>query len=103
MRSDGTSFQRPEDAHQELVGDGRVHAGEDALGEAAALLAGDEHVGAGGPLRVGQVAVLLDDEAAPQRDHHEDAEHAADGGEGHDREVLEVVLPVGEKEQRRAA
>ena len=37
-------------------------AGEDALGEVAALLAGDEHVGAGRAFGVGQVAVLLDDE-----------------------------------------
>ena len=78
----GHVLPEPEDAHEELVGDGGVDAGEDALGEAAALLADDEHLGARRPLGVRKVAVLLDDEAPPQRDHHEDAEHAAHGARG---------------------
>ena len=55
-------------------------AHEHGLGHVAAPFAGDQDVGAGGAFRVGQHAVLLDDQRAPQRHHHQHAEHAA--GEG---------------------
>jgi hypothetical protein len=38
---------------------------------------GDEHLGGGGSLGVRQPAVLLDDQVAAERDHHEDAEDSA--------------------------
>ena len=91
----------PENAVQELVEHRRAHALEDHPGEVAALLAGDENVGAGHALGIFEVAVLLDDEGPPQRNHEEDAERAADGGEDEDRHVLEIGRPVGEEEQGR--
>ena len=54
------------------------------LADDAALLAGDQHLGAGGAFGVLQLAVLLDDERPPQRDHHQDAEQAAEHRHGHD-------------------
>ena len=47
------------------------------LRQRAAALAGDQHVGAGGAFGIGQHAVLLDDQRAPQRHHHQHAEDAA--------------------------
>ena len=75
---------------------------EHRLGELAAALAGDEHVGAGRALGIGEHAVLLDDERAAQRHHHQDAEDAAGEGEHRDLEVVEEALAaVAEEEQRR--
>ncbi len=74
---------------------------EDHLGERAALLAGDQHVGAGGAFRVGQDAVLLDDQRPPQRDHEQHAEDAAHQRQGEDVEVVEVRLAVREEDERR--
>ena len=75
---------------------------EHRLGELAPALAGDEHVGAGRALGIGQHAVLLDDERAAQRHHHQDPEDPAGKGEHGDLEVVEEALPaVAEEEQRR--
>ena len=54
-----------------------AEAHEDRARELAAAFAGDEHVRAGGAFGVGQHAVLLDDEGAAQRHHHQHAEDAA--------------------------
>ena len=61
------------------------------------LFAGDEDVGAGGAFRVGEGAVLLDDELAAQGDHEEHAEPAADEGEHEDAGVFELEA---EEDQR---
>ena len=91
----------PQDAVEELVEHRDADALEDHAGEVAALLAGDQDVRAGHALGVLEVAVLLDDEGAAQRNHEEDAERAAHGRQHEDRDVLEVVLAVGQEEQRR--
>jgi hypothetical protein len=57
----------------------------------AAALAGDQHLGARRPLGVGQVAVLLDDQRAPQRDHHEHAHQTACDRQDGDARDVEVV------------
>ena len=78
------SFQRPDDAVQELVEHRDADAREHHLREVAALLARDEDVGAGRAFRVRQVAVLLDDERPAERDHEEDAERSPDRREEED-------------------
>ena len=70
-----------EAAHEDLIDRGDAEAREHRPGAGAALLADDQDVRAGGAFRVGQDAVLLDDERAPQRDHHEHAEQAAERGD----------------------
>ena len=75
-----------------------AEAEEDAAGEGASALAGDEHVGAGCAFRVFQVAVLLDDELAAKGNHEEDAEPAADQRQHEDAGVFEIEA---EKDQRR--
>ena len=62
-----------QDQVQELVERSREQAAEDEAGLGAPLLARDQDLGAGRALGVGEPAVLLDDEVAPERDHHEDA------------------------------
>ena len=69
----------------------------------AAALAGDQHRGAGRPFGVGEGGVLLDDERPPQRDHHQDAEHAADHRQREDRPVGEVRLADADAGGRVAA
>ena len=100
-REDRRRLPQPEDLHRDLVERRDPEAVEHQLGERAALLAGDQHVGAGGALRVGQHAVLLDDQRPPQRDHEQHAEDAADQREGEDVEVVEVRLAVREEDERR--
>ena len=92
---------QPQHAHQHPVARRREHTLEDLFGQAAAALAGHQDLGAGGAFGVGQLAVLFDDEAAAQRNHEQDAEHAADRRQGHDLQVLEVALAAGQKDQRR--
>ena len=67
----------------------------------AAAFAGDEHVRAGRAFGVGQHAVLLDDQRAPQRHHHQHAEDAAGKGEHRDLAVVEVAGPVRRQEDQR--
>ena len=62
---------------------------EDRLRERAAALAGDQHVGARRPFGIGQHAVLLDDERAPERHHHQHAHDAAGERQHQDLEVAE--------------
>ena len=69
---------------EEGVEAAEAEAEEDAGGEGAAAFAGDEDVGAGGAFGVDEGAVLFDDELAAERDHEEDAEPAAEEGEGED-------------------
>ncbi len=69
---------------EEGVEAAEAEAEEDARGEAAAALAGDQDVGAGGAFGVDERAVLFDDELAAQRDHEEDAEPAAEERERED-------------------
>ena len=76
-----------------------AEAHEDGLGHVAALLAGDQDVGAGGAFRVGQRAVLLDDQRPPQRHHHQHPEHAAGEGAERDLQVGEVAGAVREEEE----
>ena len=84
------------------VDERRPEPGEHGLGHLAAALAGDEHLGAGRALGIGELAVLLDDERAPHRHHHQHADDAAHRGEGHDLEDVEVFLgpAVGDEEER---
>ena len=56
----------------------------------ATALAGDEHLRARGALGVGQVTVLLHDERAPERDHHQDSEAAPQKGQREDGPIGEV-------------
>ena len=67
----------------------------------AAPLAGDQHLGAGRAFRVGKHAVLLDDQRAPQRHHHQHAEDAAGEGQHRDLEVVEVAGAVRRQEDQR--
>ena len=69
---------------EEGVEAAEAEAEEDAGGEGAAALAGDQDVGAGGAFGIGEGAVLFDDELAAQRDHEEDAEPAAEERESED-------------------
>ena len=73
-----------DDPRQRLPERADAEPQEDRLGQRAAAFAGDQHVGAGGALGVGQHAVFLDDQRAPQRDHHQHAENAAGDGEDGD-------------------
>ena len=69
-----------------------AEADEHHLRGRPALLTRDEHLGAGRPFRVNELAVLFDDERAPQWDHHQDAEDRAQDRDGHhaDRVHLEA-------------
>ena len=73
-------------------------AREDRLRGGAAFLARDEHLGAGGALGVHQRLRFLHDERPPQRDHHQDAEQAAQDG---DQDHLADLHVVAEDEQGR--
>ena len=75
---------------EEGVEAAEAEAEEDAGGEGAAAFAGDEDVGAGGAFGVDEGVVLFDDELAAERDHEEDAEPAAEEGEGEDAGGLEI-------------
>ena len=84
---------------EEGVEAAEAEAEEDAGGEGAAALAGHEDVGAGGALGVDEGVVLVDDELAAQRDHEEDAEPAAEEGEGEDAGGLEIEAEEDERGQ----
>ena len=83
---------RPE---QVLVLKQRVNAAnsqpeKDAAGQRAAFFTGNQHVGACCAFGIGQRVVLLHNELAPQRNHEQDAEPAADQGEHEDAGVLKI-------------
>ena len=67
-----------------------TEAEEDTRCEAAAAFAGDEDVGAGGAFGVDEVVMLFDDELSAERDHEENAQPAAEEGEGEDSGCFEV-------------
>ena len=62
----------------------QAEAEEDSGSKGTAAFAGLEGVGAGGALGVGEGLVLVHNELFAQRDHEEDAEPAAEQGEGED-------------------
>ena len=80
-----------EDPRQRLPQRAETQAREHERREPAAAFAGDQHLGAGGAFGIGQHAVLLDDERAAERHHHQDAENAAGKREQEDLRVVEVV------------
>ena len=82
---------------EEGVDAAEAQAEENAAGERATALAGDEHVGAGGAFGVRQGAMFLHDELATERNHEQNAEPAADQGEHEDTGVFEIEA---EKDQR---
>ena len=90
-----------EDPRQRLPQRADAEAGEHHRRQLAAALAGDQHVGARRAFRVRQHAVLLDDERAAQRHHHQHAEDAAGEGEHRDLEVVEVGRAVRRQEDQR--
>ena len=63
---------------------------EDRFGKRSTTFARDEDVSARGPFRVGQHAVLFDDQRTTQRDHHQHAEDAARDRQHRDLEVIEI-------------
>src|ERR1700722_5395050 len=71
-----------------------------AAGERAAAFAGDEYVGTGSAFGKSEIAVLLDDELAAQRNHEEDSEPAAHQGKKEDAPVFGVQREA-EEDQRR--
>jgi len=77
--------------HQNLVAEGDPERLEDGLRVDPAALPGDQHLGARGPLGIGQVAVFLHDERAAERDHHQDAEHPAGDRQHGDPSNLQIV------------
>ena len=76
---------------EEGVESAEAEAEEDAAGEGAAAISGDEDVSAGGAFGIGEGGVLFDNELAAKGNHEEDAEPTADEGEHEDAGVLEVV------------
>ena len=60
-----------EGGDEEVVDAGDRRRLQQELGLRAALLAGDQHLGDGGRLREGELAVRLAHEVAPQRDQEE--------------------------------
>ncbi len=82
---------------EEGVEAAETEAEEDSGCEAAAALACDEDVGAGGAFGVDEGVVLFDDELSAERDHEEDAEPAAEEGEGKDAGGFEVEAEEDER------
>ena len=94
----GRLVQRPllpdlRGGHQERVDAAEAEAPEHAAGKRPALFTGDQHVRAGGAFGIEQVAVLLDDQLPPQRDHEQHADPAADQRQHEDARVLERESP----------
>ena len=86
--------------HQERVGAAQAEAPEHAAGERPALFARHQHVGAGGPFRIQQVAVLLHDQLPAQRNHEQHADPAADQRQHEDARVLEGKAHEDQRRQR---
>ena len=64
--------------------------------------AGLQHLGAGRALGILQVAVLLHDERAAQRNHHQDAEQSAEDRDQHDARDLEIEAEDHDRRHRHA-
>ncbi len=90
-----------EDVGRRLEQRADAEAAEHQRGELAAALAGHQHLGAGGAFRVGQHAVLLDDQRAPQRHHHQHAEDAAGERQHRDLRVVEILRSFRHQEDQR--
>ena len=86
--------------HQERVGAAESEAPEHAAGERAALFSRDQHVGAGRPFRIQQVAVFLDDELPAQRNHEQHADPPADERQQEDARVFERKAHEDQRRQR---
>src|SRR5208282_5287642 len=74
-------------------------AEEDARGEAAAALSGDQDIRAGRALGVEQRSVLLDDELAAQRDHEQHAKPSAEERQRKDAARLKIEAEEDERGQ----
>jgi hypothetical protein len=86
---------------EEGIDAAQSEAEEDAAGEGAALLAGDQHVGAGRAFGVLEIAVLLNDELAAQGNHEQYAQPAADQRQKEDARVLEIEAQKDQRGQRK--
>ncbi len=82
---------------KESVKGAEAEGDEDTACEGAAVLAGEENVGAGGAFRVSEVAVFFDDELAAEGNHEKDAQPAAEQGEDEDAGVLEAEAEEDER------
>src|SRR5215472_5085134 len=68
--------------HQEGIHAAETKSPKHASGKRASALPGHQNVGASRAFGKGQVAVLFDDQLAPQRDHEQDAEPASQQRQG---------------------
>ena len=84
---------------EERIQAAESEAEEDARGEAATALSGDQDIRAGRALGVEQRSVLLDDELAAQRDHEQNAEPAAEERQRKDAARLKIVAEKDERGQ----
>ena len=84
---------------EERIDAAEAEAEEDAAGKGCAALAGEQDIGAGGAFGIDERVVLFDDELSAQRDHEQDADPAAEQGEGKDARVLEVIAEEDERGQ----
>ena len=75
--------------------------GEHQGGQRAAPLTGHQYFRAGGAFRVGKHAVLLHDQRAPERHHHQDAENAAGKRQHRDLQVVEITWSERHKRNQR--
>src|SRR6185369_9092845 len=94
----GHVLEEPERLVAESEDAADAEAGEDRLRGGAAGLAGDEDLGASGPLGVDERLRFLDDQRPAQRDHHENPEQAAEDAH---QDHLGDLQVVAEDQQRR--
>jgi hypothetical protein len=85
---------------EEGVERAQAEAKEDAAGKRAALLAGNQHVGAGRALGKLQVLVLVHDQLLAQRHHEQHAEKAADQRQHEDARILQIEAQKDQRRQR---
>ena len=78
-----------------------AQAAEHQRGELTAAFTGDQHLGARRAFRIRQQAVLLDDQGASQRHHHQHAENATCKRQQQDLRVIEISRAVWEEEDQR--
>ena len=94
-----SNCRRPEaqSTHHQLVDAANREADEHGSRELPTPLPRNQNLGARRALRVGELAMLLDDQILAERNHEEHAEQSADEREPEDSPELELVA---EKEQR---
>ena len=85
-----------------LMQEGQAEAGEYGLSRGAPFFADDQHFGAGRPFGIREHVVLLDDERPPQRDHHQNAQQAAQHADGHDPHHIHVEAQQQQRGNRHA-